>query len=94
MAEGIPCWPAGETNSREATPREHEPVALECTCRLGDINGNGAREPGDVRPLAMELNGNAPARLETRVCDLDGKDAAEPGDVQILNNILNGLPVP
>ena len=61
---------------------------------LGDVDGNGAPEPGDVSLLIMKLNGTPPAGYDDRAFDLDANGGSEPGDVQILNNILNGLPVP
>jgi len=61
---------------------------------LGDIDDNGAAEPGDVSNLIMKLNGNPSPEREDREFDLDANGAAEPGDVQILINILNGRPVP
>jgi len=60
---------------------------------LGDVDGNGAPEPGDVSSLIMKLNGIPPGGYHDRVFDLDANGAAEPGDVQILINILNGIPV-
>ena len=62
--------------------------------RLGDIDGNGAPEPGDVMTLIMKLNGNPPAGYHDKAFDLDANGAAEPGDVQILMNLLNGQPIP
>ena len=70
-------------------------VEMPFTCRrLGDVDGNGAPEPGDVSLLIMKLNGNPPAGYHDNAFDLDGNGGAEPGDVQILINILNGLPIP
>jgi len=66
------------------------------TCRrLGDIDGNGGAEPGDVQLLINELNGLPnPAGHHDKAFDLDANGGPEPGDVQFLMNILNGLPVP
>ena len=70
-------------------------VEVPFTCRrLGDIDGNGGPEPGDISLLVMKLNGVPPAGYDDRAFDLDANGGAEPGDVQILINILNGLPVP
>ena len=70
-------------------------VDLPFTVRpLGDVDGNGAPEPGDVTVLIMDLNGAPPPGYNARAFDLDANGASEPGDVQILINILNGQPVP
>ena len=61
---------------------------------LGDIDGNGAPEPGDVMALVMTLNGTPPAGVDVAAFDLDANGAAELGDVTLLINILNGQPVP
>jgi len=65
------------------------------TCRkLGDVDGNGGAEPGDVSALIMKLNGIPPVGYHDNAFDLDANSGAEPGDVTILMNLLNGLPVP
>ncbi len=70
-------------------------VTVPFSCRkLGDVDGNGAPEPGDVSMLIMKLNGLPPAGMHDRAFDIDGNGAAEPGDVQVLINLLNSLPVP
>ena len=61
---------------------------------LGDVDGNGGLEPGDVSVLISKLNGTPPPGYDPQAFDLDANGGAEPGDVQILINILNGLPVP
>ena len=61
---------------------------------LGDVDGNGAPEPGDVQLLINKLNGIPTPGYDDRAFDLDANGGAEPGDVQVLMNILNGLPVP
>jgi len=61
---------------------------------LGDVDGNGGAEPGDVTALILALNGTPPAGYHPNAFDLDANGGAEPGDVQILMNVLNGLPVP
>jgi len=62
--------------------------------RLGDVDGNGGPEPGDVMALILTLNGTPPPGYHDKAFDLDANGGAEPGDVQILMNILNGFPVP
>jgi len=61
---------------------------------LGDLDGNGGPEPGDVSLLIMKLNGVPPAGYDPQAFDLDANGGAEPGDVQVLINILNGLSIP
>ena len=62
---------------------------------LGDVDGNGAPEPGsDVQPIIMALNGNPLPWIHPQALDIDANGAAEPGDVSMLITILNGLPVP
>jgi len=62
---------------------------------LGDVDGNGGAEPGDVQLLINELNGLPnPEGIHVKAFDIDANGGAEPGDVQVLMNVLNGLPVP
>jgi len=70
-------------------------VNVPFSCRkLGDVDGNGGSEPGDVSMLILKLNGLPPAGMHDHAFDIDANGGAEPGDVQVLINILNGLPVP
>jgi len=71
-------------------------IDLPLTVRpLGDIDGNGGAEPGDVQLLMNELNGLPnPAGMHENAFDIDANGGPEPGDVQIMMNILNGLPIP
>jgi len=62
--------------------------------QLGDIDGNGGVEPGDLSMLINELNGVSPPGMPHAAFDLDCNGGAEPKDVAILINILNGLGVP
>ena len=62
--------------------------------RLGDVDGNGGAEPGDVSALILALNGTPVAGVTAEAVDLDANGGAEPGDVSILINVLNGLPIP
>lgn len=61
---------------------------------LGDVDGNGAAEPGDVTLLIMALNGSPPTGYDGHAFDLDANGAVEPGDVAMLIIILNGQEVP
>ena len=62
--------------------------------RLGDVDGNGGAEPGDVSALILALNGIPPAGVTPEAVDLDANGGAEPGDVSVLINVLNGQPIP
>ncbi len=70
-------------------------VEVPFTCRrLGDCDGNGGAEPGDVSAIIMMLNGRPPLGYKERAFDIDANGAAEPKDVLILINILSGRPIP
>ena len=73
---------------------EGETSAVVTVRQLGDVDGNGAAEPGDISLLIMALNGSPPTGYDDHAFDLDANGGAEPGDVQILINVLNGQPVP
>ena len=62
--------------------------------QLGDIDGNGGAEPGDLSLLINELNGMSPPGIPDAAFDLGCNGGTEPEDVAILINILNGLAVP
>ena len=57
---------------------------------LGDVDGNGGAEPGDVSLLINKLNGLGNGGLHDNAFDVDANGGAEPGDVSILINVLNG----
>ncbi|MBN2584221.1 MAG: hypothetical protein JXL80_14255 [Planctomycetes bacterium] len=61
--------------------------------RLGDIDGNGGAEPGDMSALINKLNGLDTSGFLGRAFDLDANGGAEPGDLSLLINILNALPI-
>jgi len=61
--------------------------------KLGDIDGNGGAEPGDMSLLVNRLNGMDTSGLPACAFDLDTNGGAEPGDMSLLVNILNGMPV-
>jgi hypothetical protein len=68
-------------------------ISFRCR-RLGDIDGNGGVEPGDLSLLINQLNGQPlPAGYEGWMFDLDTNGGAEMTDMAILINILNGMPV-
>ena len=70
-------------------------VEVPFSCRrLGDCDGNGGVEPGDVSVMVMALNDTPPLGYRERDFDIDANGAIEPGDVLILMNILAGHPVP
>jgi hypothetical protein len=62
--------------------------------KLGDIDGNGGAEPGDMSLLVNRLNGIDTSGLPACAFDLDTNGGAEPGDMSLLVNVLNGMPVP
>jgi len=59
---------------------------------IGDVDGNGGAEPGDLSLLINKLNGvPTPTVPNDRSFDLDANGGAEPTDVSILINVLNGV---
>ena len=69
-------------------------VSFRCR-KLGDIDGNGGTEPGDMALLINRLNGMPlPPGYNYWMFDLDTNGGAEPGDMSLLVNILNGIPIP
>jgi len=66
-------------------------VPFECRI-IGDVDGNGGAEPGDVSLLINKLNGVAtPTVPDEESFDMDANGGAEPTDVSIVINVLNGL---
>ncbi|MBN2584104.1 MAG: caspase family protein [Planctomycetes bacterium] len=64
------------------------------TLPLGDLDGNGGAEPGDLSVMINKLNGMPSAGIDEKRYDLDLNGGAEPGDMSMLINILNGLLAP
>ncbi|MBN2584398.1 MAG: hypothetical protein JXL80_15155 [Planctomycetes bacterium] len=61
---------------------------------LGDIDGNGGVEPGDLSAMIQALNGMPPAGYEPRAFDLDANGGAEITDYMLLIRALNGQAIP
>ncbi|MBN2582308.1 MAG: hypothetical protein JXL80_04515 [Planctomycetes bacterium] len=73
------------------------PVTVDVPLRvrvLGDIDGNGGAEPGDLCVLINALNGLPTGGIPLAALDLDLNGGVEPGDMSILINVLNALDVP
>jgi hypothetical protein len=62
---------------------------------VGDANGNGAIEPGDVVFLINYLFRNGPPPDPPQAGDANGDGALEPGDVvYLINYLFRGGPPP